>query len=143
MQALCNLVTAYGPVVGRIMITPLFLMSGYGKITGFAGTAANMGNAGLPFPEFLLVGAIAFELAGGLMVLLGWRARFGALLLAVFTIAATLVFHNFWAVEAAQFRGQLSQFMKNLAILGGLVYIMVAGSGPFSLGKEGKSASAR
>ncbi len=143
MQALCNLVTAYGPVVGRIMITPLFLMSGYSKITGFAATAATMGKAGLPFPEFLLIGAIAFELGGGLMVLLGWRARFGALLLAVFTIASTLVFHNFWAVEAAQFRGQLTQFMKNLAILGGLVYIMVAGSGPFSLGKGGRSASAR
>lgn len=143
MQALCNLVTAYGPVVGRILITPLFLLSGFNKITGFAATAATMANKGLPLPEFLLVGTIAFELGGGLMVLLGWRARFGALLLAVFTIAATLVFHNFWAVEAAQFRGQLSQFMKNLAILGGLVYIMVAGSGPFSLGKEGKSASAR
>ena len=73
------------------------------------------------------------------MVLIGWHARFGALLLAVFTIASTLVFHNFWAVDAAQYRGQLSQFMKNLAILGGLFYIMAAGAGPFSLGKEGKS----
>jgi putative oxidoreductase len=143
MQALCNLVKAYGPVVGRVLITPLFLWSGFSKITGFSAAAASMAKAGLPFPEFLLIGSIAFELGGGLMVLLGWHARFGALLLAVFTIAATLVFHNFWAVDAAQFRGQLNQFMKNLAILGGLVYIMVAGSGPFSLGKEGKSASAQ
>jgi len=143
MQALCNLVKAYGPVVGRVLITPLFLLSGYQKITGFTAAAASMAKAGLPFPEFLLIGSIAFELGGGLMVLLGWHARFGALLLAVFTIAATLVFHNFWAVDAARYSGQLSQFMKNLAILGGLVYIMVAGSGPFSLGKEGKSGSAR
>jgi len=139
MEALCTLVKACGPVVGRVLITPLFLMSGYSKITGFTATAATMANKGLPFSEFLLVGAIAFELGGGLMVLLGWHARFGALLLAVFTIASTLVFHNFWAVDAAQFRGQLSQFMKNLAILGGLLYIMAAGAGRFSLGKEGKS----
>jgi putative oxidoreductase len=143
MQALCNLVKAYGPLAGRVLITPLFLLSGYHKITGFTATAATMANKGLPFSEFLLIGTIAFEIGGGLMVLLGWHARFGALLLAVFTIAATLVFHNFWAVDAAQFSGQLSQFMKNLAILGGLFYIMAAGSGPFSLGKEGKSAGAR
>jgi putative oxidoreductase len=77
------------------------------------------------------------------MVLLGWHARFGALLLAVFTLAATLVFHNFWAVDAAQYSNQLNHFMKNLSILGALVFIMAAGSGPFSLGKEGKSGSAR
>ena len=139
MEALCSLVKTYGPVVGRVLITPLFLMSGYDKITGFTAVAATMAKKGLPFSEILLIGSIAFELGGGLMVLLGWRARFGALLLAVFTIAATLVFHNFWAVEAAQYRGQLTQFMKNLSILGGLVYIMVAGSGPFSLGKGGRS----
>jgi putative oxidoreductase len=143
MQALCNLVKAYGPVVGRVLITPLFLMSGFQKITGFSGVAATMAKVGMPFPEVMLVGAIVFELGGALMVLLGWHARLGALLLAVFTIASTLVFHNFWAVDAAQFPGQLTQFMKNLSILGGLVYIMVAGSGPFSLGKEGKSGSAR
>lgn len=138
-----NALKACGPVVGRVLITPLFLLSGYDKITAFTATAAMMAKNGLPFSEFLLVGAIAFELGGGLMVLLGWRARWGALLLAVFTIAATLVFHNFWAVDAAQYRGQLTHFMKNLAILGGLVYIMAAGSGPFSLGKEGKWASLR
>jgi putative oxidoreductase len=143
MEALCSLVKAYGPVVGRVLITPLFLLSGFSKITGFTATAATMAKMGMPFPEVMLVGAIVFELGGGLMVLLGWHARLGALLLAVFTIASTLVFHNFWAVDAAQYRGQLTQFMKNLSILGGLVYIMVAGSGPFSLGKEGKSGSAR
>jgi putative oxidoreductase len=143
MQALCNLVKTYGPLAGRVLITPLFLMSGYDKITGFTAVAATMAKKGLPFSESLLVGSIAFELLGGLMVLLGWRARLGALLLAVFTLAATLAFHNFWAVDAAQYRGQLTHFMKNLAILGGLVYIMVAGAGPFSLGKEGKSESSQ
>ena len=132
---------AYGPLVGRILIAPLFLLSGYHKITSFSAVAATMAKAGMPAAEALLIGAIVLELVGGLMVLLGWHARLGALMLAVFTIAATLVFHNFWAVDAAQFRGQLNHFMKNLAILGGLVYIMAMGSGPFRVGKESASRS--
>ena len=133
---------AYGPVVGRILIAPLFLLSGFHKITEFSAVAGMMAKSGMPFAEILLVGSILLELGGGLMVLLGWHARWGALLLAVFTISATLMFHNFWAVDAAQYRGQLNHFMKNLAILGALVYIMAMGSGPFSLTKESGSSSA-
>lgn len=124
-----------GPVAGRILIAPLFLLSGFHKITGFSSVAAIMAKVGMPFPEVFVIGAIAFELGGAIMVLLGWHARWGALLLVLFTIPATLLFHNFWAVDAAQYSGQLNHFMKNLAILGGLVYVMAAGSGPLSLGK--------
>jgi putative oxidoreductase len=132
---------AWGPAAGRILIAPLFLLSGFHKITGFSAVAATLSKAGMPAAEALLIGAIILELGGGLMVLLGWHARLGALMLAVFTISATLVFHNFWAVDPAQYRGQLNHFMKNLAILGGLAYIMALGSGPFSLGKESTSES--
>ncbi len=125
----------YGPVTGRILIAPLFLLSGFHKITGFSSVAAIMAKVGMPFPEVFVIGAIAFELGGAIMVLLGWHARWGALLLVLFTIPATLLFHNFWAVDAAQYSGQLNHFMKNLAILGGLVYVMAAGSGPLSLRK--------
>jgi putative oxidoreductase len=141
MRGLCNFAMVYGPVAGRILIAPLFLLSGFHKITGFPAVAATMAKAGMPATEALLIGAIVFELGGGLMVLLGWRARWGALMLAMFTVAATLMFHNFWAMEGAQYRGQLNHFMKNLAILGGLAYIMAMGSGPFSLGKERASES--
>lgn len=125
----------YGPVAGRILIAPLFLLSGFHKITGFSSISAIMARVGMPFPEVFVIGAIAFELGGAIMVLLGWHARWGALLLVLFTIPATLLFHDFWAVDAAQYRGQLNHFMKNLAILGGLVYVMAAGSGPLSLRK--------
>jgi len=138
MAAVLN---ACEPLLGRILIAPLFLLSAYHKITGFTAVAGTIARVGMPFPEVLVVGAIVFELGGGVMVLMGWHARWGALMLAVFTIAATLVFHNFWAVDAAQYRGQLNHFMKNLAILGGLAYVMAAGSGPFSLGKETTSKS--
>lgn len=133
MQALCSLTGMYGPLAGRILITAIFFVSGYHKIIGFSAVAGMMGNMGLPLPELLVAGAIVFELGGALMVLLGWHARWGALLLAVFTIPATLLFHNFWAVDASQYQNQSSHFMKNLAILGALAYIMAMGSGPFSL----------
>jgi putative oxidoreductase len=125
----------YGPLAGRILIAPLFLLSGFHKITGFSSVAATMAKVGMPFPEVFVIGAIAFELGGAIMVLLGWHARWGALLLILFTIPATLLFHDFWAVDAAQYSGQLTHFMKNLAILGGLLYVMAAGSGPLSLRK--------
>jgi len=136
MHALCNQAKQYGSLIGCILITLLFLRSVYGKITGFSAVAGMMAKKGMPFADVLLVGAIAFEIAGGLMVLLGWNARWGALLLAVFLIPATLIFHNFWAVDAAQVTNQLNHFMKNLTILGALVFIIGMGSGPLSLKKE-------
>ena len=133
MHALCNLAKTYGPLAGRILITLIFLRSAYGKITGFSTVAGVMAKKGMPFAEFLLAGAIVFELAGALMILLGWNARWGALLLAVFMVPATLIFHNFWAVEPAQLTNQLNHFMKNVSMLGALVFIMGMGSGPLSL----------
>jgi len=143
MQALCSMAKAYGPLVGRILITLLFLKSGVEKIAGFSAVAGFMASKGMPAAEILLIGAVVFEIAGALMVLLGWHARWGALMLAAFLVPATLIFHNFWAVDAAQYTNQVNHFMKNLSILGALVFIMGAGSGPFSLRKEGKSGSAR
>jgi putative oxidoreductase len=143
VQALCNLAKSCGPLIGRILIPLLFLKSGYEKIVGFPAVAAYMAAKGMPAAEFLLVGSIVFEIAGSLMLLLGWHARWGALLLAIFIVPATLIFHNFWAVEAAQYTNQVNHFMKNVSILGALVFIMGTGSGPYSLGKESPSAGAR
>lgn len=133
MNQLCELTKQYGPLVGRILMAAIFVLSGWGKFTGFAGTAAFMASKGMPMAEFLLVGAIVFELAGAAMLIIGWRVQWGALLLIAFTVPATLVFHNFWAVEAAQVQNQLNQFMKNVAIVGGLLYVMAFGAGPLSV----------
>jgi len=136
MNALCDLARTFGPLLGRILITALFLRSAFGKITGFSAVAAGMAQKGMPFAEALLVGAIAFEIVGSLMVLFGWKARWGALLLILFTIPATLIYHDFWNMEGAQYQRQLSHFMKNLSILGGLFVVMGMGSGPLSLEKS-------
>ncbi len=137
MQALCNLAKTYAPLAGRVLITFIFLRSAYGMMFEFTAVAGMMAKKGMPFSELLLSGAIAFEIAGGLMVLFGWHARVGALLLAIFLVPATLIFHNFWAVDPAQVSSQLNHFLKNLTILGVLVFIIGMGSGPMSL-KEDK-----
>jgi putative oxidoreductase len=143
MHALCNLVRQFGPLAGRILITALFLVSGYHKIIGFSAVSGLLAKMGMPMADLLVVGAIVCEMGGGLMVLLGWHACWGALLLVVFTIPATLMFHNFWAVGPAEYQNQLIHFQKNLAILGGLAYIMAFGPGSYSVRKESASASAQ
>lgn len=132
MKQLCELVRQYGPLAGRVLMAVIFLKSGIGKVAGYAGTAAVMAGKGMPFAEVLLVGAIAFELAGAVMLIIGWRVHWGALMLILFTIPATLVFHNFWAVDAAQYGNQLNHFLKNTAMIGGLLYVMAFGAGPLS-----------
>ena len=133
MNALCNLAATYAPLLGRILITALFLRSAFGKITGFSIVAAGMAKKGIPFSEFFLLGAIACEVLGSLALILGWKARWGALLLIVFMIPVTLLYHDFWNMEGAQYRGQLIHFMKNLSIFGALLLILGMGSGPLSL----------
>jgi len=123
----------YGMLLGRILLALIFVVSGYGKIGGFDKTAQYMASKGLPFSEVLLVGTIAIELLGGLMVAVGWKARWAALAIFLFLIPVTLVFHPYWAVEAAQKMNQMNHFMKNVAIMGGMLYIVACGPGPVSL----------
>ena len=127
----------YAPLIGRILLALIFIISGFGKITGFAATAGYMAGHGLPMPQVLLIATILIELGGGLMIALGWQARWAALAIFLFIIPTTLIFHPFWVADAAQMQNQIN-FMKNLAIMGGMLYIMAYGSGPYSLGKKDK-----
>ena len=125
---MCKLLKQYGPLVGRILLSVIFIIAGFKKIIGFSGTAGYMASKGLPMVDVLLVLTIIIELGGGLMILLGWQARYAATAIFLFIIPVTFVFHPFWVEE------QMNAFMKNLAIMGGMMYIMVYGSGPLSLG---------
>jgi putative oxidoreductase len=124
-----------GTLFGRLLLAYIFLLSGFGKIGKFAGTAAYMASKGLPVSEVLLVATIIIEVGGGLMLVLGWQARWAALAIFLWLIPVTLIFHGYWAVEPEQMRTQMIQFNKNLAIMGGMLYVMVAGSGRYSLDK--------
>ncbi|MEW5807110.1 MAG: DoxX family protein [Acidobacteriota bacterium] len=110
-------------LVGRILISIIFLSSGIGKIFQFSGTRQYMASHGIPAVGLFLLGAIFLEIVGGLSLLLGCASRVGAFLLIVFLIPTTLIFHLNWSDQM-----QLIQFMKNLAILGGLFLILTHGS---------------
>ena len=126
-------VEKFGPVVGRILLALIFLMSGINKIGDWSGTAGYMEFKGMPLVPLFLVGAIVLEIGGSLSVILGYKARWGALALIVFTIPTTLIFHAFWAVGAEQQQIEMIMFMKNLAMTGGLLIVMAFGAGPLSL----------
>jgi putative oxidoreductase len=130
-----DIINKFGPLVGRILIAIIFLVSGIGKIGGFAGTAGYMASKGLPLAEALLVITIVIEIGAAAMLILGFKARLGATLLFLWMIPVTFIFHNFWAMPAAEQQLQAIMFMKNLAIMGGLLFIMAHGSGKYSLGK--------
>ncbi|HEY5998311.1 MAG TPA: DoxX family protein [bacterium] len=136
MNRLFDKAQPYLFLLGRILISAIFILSGISKMGSFAGTAQMMGGKGLPAPEVLLALTILIEAAGGLMLLLGIYARLTALVYFVWLIPVTLVFHRFWGIDPAQVQGQYINFMKNLAIMGGMATIMAAGSGPLSVTKE-------
>ncbi|MEK7321609.1 MAG: DoxX family protein [Pseudomonadota bacterium] len=122
-----------GPLLGRLLIAQIFLMSGIGKITGFEGTAGYIASKGLPLPQLLAAGSILLELGGGLLLIIGWKTRWAAAALLAFTLLAALFFHNYWAVPAEQAQDQMIHFMKNLAMAGGILYVIAYGGGPLSL----------
>ena len=113
----------YGPFLGRLLLALIFVLSGVNKIQDFDGTQEYMAAHGMSMTATLLIAAIAIEILAGLSVLLGLATRWSALLLAAYLIPVTLVFHAFWAVDAAQQQIQMVHFLKNLAIMGGLVSV--------------------
>ncbi len=125
---------------GRILIAIIFLFSAFGKIGNFGPTTERMAGQGLPIAGFLLVLAILAEIGGGLSVAAGLKARLGALALLIFLIPTTVVFHDFWAFDGPDRRIQMIQFLKNLAIMGGLLKILSSGVGLISFDQR-KEAS--
>jgi len=114
-------------LIGRILLVLIFLNSGMGKIGNFEGTAQYMAKFGMPFSTFFLPGAIFLELVGSITVILGYFTRFGALLLIIFLIPTTLIFHTPFADPM-----QKIHFMKNVSMLGGCLILLSAGGGRLS-----------
>jgi putative oxidoreductase len=143
MNVICELVEKYAPLAARILLAQLFIVSGIGKIGGFAGTAAYMAGMGLPATKALLVLTIALEVGGGVLLLVGWQARWVAAAFCGFILLASMVFHPFWNTEPASAMSQLNNFMKNFAIMGGMLYVMAYGAGPLSVDRMRSDAKAR
>jgi putative oxidoreductase len=121
----------FGLLAGRLLLAYIFLVSGYGKIAGFAGTAKYMASKGMPMVEPLLVATILIELVGGLMLAVGFKARWAAWAIFLFLIPVTVIFHPGWADA-----GEVIQMNKNLAIMGGMLYVAFMGPGRLSLDKS-------
>lgn len=119
-------------LIGRILLALMFVLAGFDKIGGFAGTAGYIASKGLPLPQVLAGAAIAVEVAGGLMLVVGWKARWAALALAGFTLLASFIFHNYWALPAEQQMVNQLFFMKNIAVIGGLLMVVAFGPGAWS-----------
>jgi putative oxidoreductase len=139
MNTLCEAVKYFGPLAGRILLALIFILSGFGKITGFEGTVGYIASQGLPLPQLAAIGALLVELVGGILLIVGWQTRWAAAAIFLFLIPTTLIFHPFWAVEAAQQQMQQINFMKNLAIMGGVLYVMAFGAGPLSIDNRQRS----
>lgn len=120
-------------LVGRVLLALLFVPAGWSKIAGFAGTAGYIASKGIPFPEVCAALAIVAELGLGLLLLVGWQARWAALGLAIFVAVITPIFHNYWAMPEAEVMMQQQAFFKNLAVVGGLLVVAAFGAGRFSL----------
>ena len=104
---------AYSSLVGRILLALIFIMSAIGKIGDFEGTSGYMSSHGMPMVPLFLLGAIVIEMAGGLSLLSGYKTKLGALVLVVFLIPTTLIFHAFWAVPEDMVKLQMIMFLKN------------------------------
>jgi len=120
-------------LVGRILLSLVFLVIGYGKLMGVAGGAAYLAKLGFPMPNVMVWVAIAIELGGGILLLLGWKARWAASVLALFTLIAAFAAHRFWEVDPAQYGNQMNHFLKNLAIVGGMLFVAAVGPGALSV----------
>src|ERR1700760_4908044 len=118
----------YFPFAGRLLIGLPFAMSGFGKLSAAGATRQMIAAAGLPFPVLALAIAIVIELGGGLSLIAGFRTRFVAAALAVFSIATALSFHTNFADQ-----NQMIHFLKDVMITGGLLQIVAFGAGALSV----------
>ena len=117
---------AYGPALefgGRLLMAALFFIAGIRKVLAWSATAVAFGKLGLPLPEITLVGVIIIEIGGAVLLVLGWRTRAVALAMALFTIGAGLIGHQFWNADPVQVNNQVNHFLKVLGIIGGLLHI--------------------
>lgn len=133
------------PFLGRVLLSAIFVMSGAQKVFNWNQTSEQMANEGMVMIPLFLIAAILFEVGGGLSVLLGCWARVGATMLIIFLIPTTLIFHDFWTYEGEERQTQMIHFMKNLAIMGGVMLILGFGAGPISVDnrREADSAGAK
>ena len=129
-------------LAARVLMAALFLPAGIGKLTDFSGTVGYIASVGLPLPQAGAALALVVEIGGGLALIAGYRTRAVALVLALFTLVASVLFHNFWAAPAAQQMVAQLLFTKNIAVIGGLLALVAWGAGGWSMDARHTSSPA-
>jgi putative oxidoreductase len=124
------------PLLGRLLIAAIFLVAGIRKILIWEGQVGYFTRLGFPAPELFTVLAIVVEIGGALLLIVGWRTRSVAWLLIAFVAIATGMAHRFWEFDAAQQANQMNHFLKNLALIGGLLFVAAFGPGRSSVDRN-------
>jgi putative oxidoreductase len=121
------------PPLARILLALIFVLAGVSKLGDPMRTVGMMASHGIPLSQVLVFGAIAVELVGGLMLMLGWHGRLAALVLCVYTLTLALIFHAYWRATGADASTQHALFFGHLSMMGGMLYVVAYGPGPVSV----------
>jgi putative oxidoreductase len=121
------------PLIGRVLFSVLFLVSGFFKVAGYSQMVGYATAKGVPMAGVGVAIAAVLELVGGLAILTGFQTRVVASILFLYIIPATYFFHNFWTMTGMERQNNMAHFLKNLAIMGGLLILAANGPGRYSL----------
>ncbi len=121
------------PALGRVLLSLIFVLSGIGKLGALAATSAHMASAGIPYSNDLVWGAIALELGGGIMLIIGFLTRLVAAALFFYTFTLAVLFHAYWTMAGVAAHTQFNDFFQHMAIMGGMLFVVAFGAGPYSI----------
>ncbi len=121
------------PVSGRIFISFIFLITGLSKVVLWHTYMVILSTKMIPLDPIVLLISLLVEILGGLSILMGYKIRYTSMMLFLYLLPVSLIMHNFWAFSGLQFTHEFLNFLKNMAIMGGLLYLAHYGAGPFSV----------
>ena len=121
------------PALGRVLLSLIFVLSGIGKLGALAATSAHMASAGIPYANDLVWGAIALELGGGILLIVGFLTRLVAAAFFFYTLTLAVLFHAYWTMAGAAAHTQFNDFFQHMAIMGGMLFVVAFGAGPYSI----------
>ncbi len=121
------------PAIGRILLALIFVLAGISKLGAIGVTSAHMASAGIPFANDLAWGAVALELGGGILLIVGLLTRLVGLAFFFYTLTLAVIFHAYWTMSGAAAHAQHTAFFEHLSIMGGMLYVVAFGAGPYSV----------
>jgi putative oxidoreductase len=119
--------------IGRILLALIFVLAGIAKLGAMATTAEHMASHGIPYSNDLIWAVVALELGGGILLIVGFLTRLVAAAYFCYLLALAVIFHAYWTMSGAQAHAQHADFFQHLAIMGGMLFVLAFGAGPYSI----------